>query len=305
MQGLLHGNPDMTFSDNHRQILIDTVNRSPAAVAAHDRRAWVGIFARYNIVEDPVGSRPHVSGVFDPRSGRRGTGPLERFFDTFIAPNTIEFAVERDMVCAGHVVRDLGIAITMSPAVRVQVPMHLLYELQAEDGEPRIVRLAAHWELLPMIRQVLECGREAWPVLLQLGWRMFRIQGLGGILGFSRGFLGIGEPGKDTVHRFANAVNEGHAVRLFDLFTASHRGIHFPFGTAPCAPEDFPEAFPGVHMRVEKLLAAGYTVSATIAVERNGLRHDGVAFFEFHAKEKRLERVAFYWDAQGSSHVPG
>ncbi len=42
---------------------LTVVEKSPAAVALHDKAAWLSLFARYNIVEDPVGSRPHLSGV--------------------------------------------------------------------------------------------------------------------------------------------------------------------------------------------------------------------------------------------------
>jgi len=286
-----------------RDSLLALVNRSPAAVTVHDRAAWISIFARYNVVEDPVGSAAHVSGVFDARSGRRGAGPLERFFDTFIAPNTIQFHVERDVVCANDVVRDLTIEITMAEGVTVRVPMHLLYECQPEAGEMKIVRLAAHWELMPMIRQVMECGRAAVPVLMQLGWRMFRIQGLGGMLGFSRGFLGIGMKGKDAVHRFVDAVNNQQAVRVFDLFTARNRGIRCPVGSAAVAPDQFVSQCNGMQMRVEKLLVAGYTVSSSVTLEMGGERHQGVAFFEFDRKEKRLDRVDIYWDREGSVHV--
>ena len=74
------------------------VEGSPAAVGDHDKAAWLELFARYNIVEDPVGSRPHLSGVYDGRSRRRGSGPLARFWDTFIAPNQIRFQVDHDFV---------------------------------------------------------------------------------------------------------------------------------------------------------------------------------------------------------------
>ena len=42
------------------------VERSPAAVAVHDKAAWLALFARYNLVEDPVGSAPS-----EPRAGGR------------------------------------------------------------------------------------------------------------------------------------------------------------------------------------------------------------------------------------------
>ena len=125
------------------------VECSPAAVAAHDKQGWLQIFARDCVVEDPVGSVPHVCSAGD----QGPDSPLSRFYDTFISANDICFLVERDIVCDRHVVRDLSIEITMSPQVVVTVPMHLLYELTQQDGELRIARLAAHWELGPMLRQ--------------------------------------------------------------------------------------------------------------------------------------------------------
>ncbi len=105
------------------------VMRSPEAVGIHDKDAWLSIFASYNIVEDPVGSTPHVSGVYDSRSRRRDNAALSRFYDTFIAANEISFHVERDIVCGLKVVRDLTIEIKMSAKVTVHVPMHLMYGL--------------------------------------------------------------------------------------------------------------------------------------------------------------------------------
>ena len=129
------------------------VERSPAAVRAHDKQAWLALFAIHHVVEDPVGSTPHRTGVPGNRGRQRGAAPLSRFYDTFIAANDIRFHVDRNIVCGLHVVRDLTIEIAMSPQVTVHVPMHLLYELTEEGGELRISRLAAHWELWPMLRQ--------------------------------------------------------------------------------------------------------------------------------------------------------
>ena len=81
------------------------IEKSPAAVAVQNKAAWMDIFARYSLVEDPVGSTPHLSGVYDCRQGYRGRERLSRFYDTFIAPNKIRFQVDRDTVCGLHVVR--------------------------------------------------------------------------------------------------------------------------------------------------------------------------------------------------------
>jgi hypothetical protein len=58
-----------------RKRCIETVMKSPAAVAAHDKAAWLSIFAELSVVEDPVGSKPHINGAFDARSGPRANRP--------------------------------------------------------------------------------------------------------------------------------------------------------------------------------------------------------------------------------------
>ena len=74
--------------------MLAVVNASPAAVAAHDKSQWLGLFSRQGIVEDPVGSAAHVR-----KAGLQAVDPLDPFYETFIAPNDIRFEVERDLVC--------------------------------------------------------------------------------------------------------------------------------------------------------------------------------------------------------------
>jgi hypothetical protein len=170
--------------------LLAFVERSPAAVARHDRAGWIGLFAADCVIEDPVGSRPH-------RAGDRAV--IARFYDTFIAPNVIVFQRGRDYVDGLQVLRDLSIEIRMAPRVVVRVPMYLVYELCREAGELRIRRLAAHWELRPMLMQLLRCGFRGLPSALALGWRMIRLQRLGGTLGFMRAWRSAGSAGKSAV----------------------------------------------------------------------------------------------------------
>ena len=124
-----------------RDALIAHVERSPKAVAAQDRTGWLNLFADFAIVEDPVGSHPHVAGLYDRRSGHRGNGPIARFYDTFIADNTVLFHVERDLVCGPYVMRDLDLE---PGGLGRRVPMHLLYEMVEQRGELKVRRLAAH-----------------------------------------------------------------------------------------------------------------------------------------------------------------
>lgn len=166
-----------TYSRQAMQALVES---SPAAVASHDKPAWTGLFGRHSRVEDPVGSQPVNAG---------NTDSIGRFYDTFIAPNRIRFEVHRDYAGPQSILRDLTIHIEMTPAVAVSVPMHLLYEIGEENGELKISRLAAHWELLPMLGQLLAKGVPAVHVSLSLTVRMFRQLGLAGVVGFSRAAL--------------------------------------------------------------------------------------------------------------------
>lgn len=170
--------------------LIDFVERSPAAVTRHDRAGWIALFAADCVIEDPVGSRPHLAGNRDV---------IGRFYDTFIAPNEIVFHRGRDYVDGMKVLRDLEIEIRMTPRVAIRVPMFLVYELVRESGALRIRRLAAHWELRPMVMQLLRHGLRGLPSAMALGVRMLRLQGVGGTLGFLRAWRSVGAEGKAAV----------------------------------------------------------------------------------------------------------
>lgn len=282
----------MTFS---REQKIETVIASPKAVAAKDAIAWASIFAKYNVVEDPVGSAPHHNGVFDAKAGRRGNGALGRFFETFIAPNEITFHVDQDIVCDNHVCRDLTIEIQMAPAVVVKVPMHLLYELCDENGQPRIQRLAAHWELWPMIKQLFAVGPAAYSVLMALGMRMMRIQGLSGALGFSKGFLGIGAIGKKRVENFVAAFNEHSTAKIADQFDPNGGGLFLPHGSPAMNPIDAAD-LEDCSLSATKLLVAGYSVSATISFTQGENTYQGIGIFEFNSKTKFIDTARLYWE---------
>ncbi|MEZ5503762.1 MAG: hypothetical protein R3E50_14290 [Halioglobus sp.] len=269
------------------------VERSPAAVAAQDKAAWLSLFARYSIVEDPVGSAPHLCGLYDRRTGHRGPGCLSRFFDTFIAPNTIVFHVDRDSVCGLHVMRDLTIEITMAPEVVVRVPMHLLYELTVEAGELKIFRLAAHWELWPMLKQQLSGGRALLTVGNAAAVRMLRYQGIGGVAGFMRALSSVGAPGKERATRFAHYFNAGDATSLAGLFASPAVAVAFP----QAGPRLSPAALigQGGTLHCTKLLAAGNVVSATVAYRRADREWQGVALFELDRRSLRIVDLTFYW----------
>lgn len=255
--------------------LLAAVLASPRAVAAHDKAAWVGLFAADAEVNDPVGSRPHV-----------GPAAIACFYDTFIAPNGIAFDVERDVVGGRSVVRDLHIATTMSTGATVRVPMHLRYDLADIDGTWKIVRLAAHWEFTAMVaRLLLRTGLPGVAASLKLGPQLVTNQGLSGTAGLLRAVRSVGRPGKHATAELFAAAAIGDTARLRALLTDAT--LHLPTG-APLSIEDF--AARTRTIRWHTLIAAGRTVSASIEIDGTG----GVAFVDFGPGHRRITAVTLF-----------
>lgn len=275
-----------------KESLVKIVQQSPEAVAIHDKAAWMSIFASNHIVEDPVGSVPHLS---NPGSDKPHDA-LSRFYDTFIAPNQIAFDVASDSVSGLHVMRDLTINLQMSDKVSAQVPMHLLYELADDNGELKVARLAAHWEFMPMIVQLLKKGFAAVPVLASLTVRMFKLQGLGGTLGFSKAALNIGQKGKEKVLAFERAFNAKDKAALKALL-ADGEIAYMPESSEPMSAQAFIEQVSG-HISVSKLLAAGQGVTATVQVQAgdSNVHKNGVLLVKFDKATMKINYLRFYVD---------
>ncbi|MFG1791394.1 nuclear transport factor 2 family protein [Nocardia sp. NPDC049149] len=257
--------------------LLTAVQASPRAVAAHDKSAWVDLFTADAEVNDPVGSRPHV-----------GRAAIERFYETFIAPNTIAFRVDRDIVHPPTVVRDLTIETTMATGARVSVPMHLRYQLADEDGDWKITHLAAHWELAPMIVQLLRTGPRGFGAALQLGPQLITHQGVDGALGMLRALGGVGRTGKRVTERLFAAAGSTDIARVRGLL-GHYAVVELPAGT-PVSVEEFTNR--ARTMRWSKLIAAGRTVTASVRI--GDAR--GVALVEFAASSPHVAAVRFFLD---------
>lgn len=254
--------------------LLATAKASPTAVAAHDRTAWLGLFSADAEIQDPVGSKPH-----------RSPAERERFYDTFIAPNRIRFAVDHDIVCGQTVVRDVVIHTEMGDTgLAVAVPLHIVYDIVPVDGQPRVQRLHAHWELWPMLTgEVFKAGLgTALPALWRLSVNMLRHQGLGGALGFSSALFGVGRPAKQAAEVFLAAVSRGELGENAD--SASYE---LPAGQ-PIGAEDVADQLKGITWA--KVIAAGRNVTATVQL---GDRR-GVALFEFPDDASRFTRMRVY-----------
>lgn len=276
-----------------RAARLATVLKSPAAVAIHDKAAWLAIFGRFNIVEDPVGSEPHVSGVFDARSGVCGIGPLSRFYDCFIAPNRIVFHVDQDIVCGNSVVRDLNMEVGLSDKVSIRVPMHAHYELIEEAGELKVLHLAAHWELVPMVKQQMSFGLASWSAAMALAGRMYRQLGLSGMLKFMGAAFNIGDTGKAQVQRLVAAFNRREFDALPALLSRDFEGLAWPAATGFAGIQKLQE-FDG-QLVLGKTLASGNYITASFVLEGRQ-RQQGLLFFEFNMREKKLQRIRVFVD---------
>lgn len=173
---------------NPARELLDAVERSPRAAAAHDRAAWVGLFTDDGRVEDPVGSRPHV-----------GHTQISRFYDTFIGPRDVTFHVDADIVVGTTVVRDVTLEVVMAPGVCLMVPAFIRYDLRLTESGWRITSLRAYWELGAMLTQFLRSGPRSVPVSMRLCTALLRNQRPSGTVAFLAALGGPGARAKRLV----------------------------------------------------------------------------------------------------------
>jgi hypothetical protein len=244
---------------------LDVVLASPAAVAAHDRDAWLQLFARNHVVEDPVGSRPVVGGLWDRRSGDRRYGALGRFWDTFIGPNEVSFDVHHDIVDGLTVIRDVVIHTRTPAGPSVETPAHLVYELVEEDGGLRISRLAAHWEVWPVLRQLARPDAACAKAMIGNTTNLLRFQGPLATLAWMRSIHSVGEAGKTAalaLVRAADCRDPGALDRLGGVVPAD----------------------------VHKVIAAGDTVTASCYVDGS----PAVLVAYLNRKDRTVTRARVY-----------
>ena len=198
--------------------MMAVVCASPAAVRAQDKQAWLALWARYHVVEDPVGSRPVLGGLYDRRSGRRGDAPLGRFWDTFIDGNDIRFDVHADFRAGDRVLRDVTIRTVLPTGVAASTPAHLLYDLVLDEGEVRIRRMAAHWEVWPVYVQLLRPTAPHLRGVSAMTRRMLRQLGLGPTIQFAAAIRSTGDRGRTALRQLIRTAAAGDrpALRVLD-----------------------------------------------------------------------------------------
>ena len=113
--------------------------RSREAAIAHDKEAWLALFADDGIVEDPIGP-----SHFDPDGkGHRGRTAIAAFWDKAIAPSNLEFNFRETFQCGNEEANVGNIVITAS-GFRVVAEGVFTYRVN-DDG--KIAALRAYWEL--------------------------------------------------------------------------------------------------------------------------------------------------------------
>jgi steroid delta-isomerase len=113
--------------------------RSREAAMAHDKQAWLGIFADDAVVEDPIGP-----SHFDPEGkGHRGKDAIAAFYDKAIAPSELEFNFVDTYQCGNEEANVGNIVIT---AAGYQVVAEGVFTYRVNDAG-KITALRAYWEL--------------------------------------------------------------------------------------------------------------------------------------------------------------
>jgi hypothetical protein len=277
-----------------RSRLLKVVEGSPRAVADHDKQAWLGLFAKAAVVEDPIGTPPCRKGAFTMRSPD-GDDDLGCFYDTFIAPNRVRFVVERDIVVGRDVMRDVVIHIVEPGGLELEVPAHLLYQLCEEEGEIRVARMAAHWEAAPLTARILGAGLRGYRNMLVSGLRMLRNQGFAYVRDFQRGTReGIGEMGRAALEVFADALNAGKGEAIAALFAAPDSPIELPVGTPIPAQRFLSELGENAGLELSKVHSASWTCSCSFLLRRQGRERPGVALFDFDPQSRKMLSARFY-----------
>jgi hypothetical protein len=255
--------------------LLAAAERSPQAAGAHDRAGWVGLFTADGRVEDPVGSRPHV-----------GRPQIGRFYDTFIGPRDITFHRDLDIVFGTAVVRDLELEVSMGSAVTMHIPAVLRYDLREVNGDWRIARLRAYWELPAMMLQFLTTGLRAAQPALQLSRGLFANQGLPGTAGFMTGFRRVGARHKRLVRTFLEAAARGDKPAALSSLSSS----------GPMTLGD-DEALDAAEL-VERLNGAACTkmigAGTTVAVSLNSARGRALMFVDMTWRGNAVNRIRYF-----------
>ena len=265
-----------------RQDVLAVVERSPAAVAVHDRAAWLALFSEDAVVEDPVGAPP----------APKRDGTLGRFYDAFIGPHEIHFEIRRDHFLGDDVFRDAVIHTTVRRGVNVDVPAYLLYQVEERSGALVARRMAAHWQLSRMVGLAMRLGPRAWVAMTVLFVGMLRHLGVGWVAGYLASlWRTVGRRGVGIATALADALARRDSEALARLFAPD---AVIALGDRTVSPQTLLDAVsPGTRLGIDAPVTAGWTVSFRFSLEGT-TPAEGLALLEVSPSSGRITRARFF-----------
>jgi hypothetical protein len=109
-------------------------------------------------------------------------------------------------------------------------------------------------------------------------------------------YKGILKKGIKAANDLASAVNTKNESAFAGLFE-SGATINFPVGSGPTAAGDFLKgAGKDVKLEFKGLRSGGWFTSCAFDAKGGGLEKQGVVFFEFSPKSKKMVNVRFFWN---------
>jgi hypothetical protein len=285
-----------------RAALLAHANASPVAVAAKDKRAWLALFAEGGGVEDPVGTPACHKGAhtFGPADG---PDDLARFYDCFIAPNTIRFEVHRDLVSGRTVVRDVTLHVTGPAGVPTAVPAHLLYTMTGGEtdgaGAVRIARMEAFWQSADVMRTVRRAGARGVAATVLNLWQLGRSFGLAGTRAYLAGVRDRvrSSTAREAVRAWVEAMDAADAERAAALCETGCE-IELPGDPHASVARALSGELRGWRIDADKVLVCGWAASCTLRLRAGERERRGVAVFRFARPSARVRGVRVYWDEE-------
>jgi hypothetical protein len=273
--------------------IVTLVNRSPELVDLHDREGWLNLFSTSAVVEDPVGAGMNRKGK-DMRKGKDGLG---RFYDIFIAPNSIRFTVHQDILIGNELVRDVSIQTVLPNGAVTVVGAYLIYRVIDEGGQPKIENLRAHWDFTGNAMALLKKnGFKGTTAAAAQFATMIKIQGMKRVIEYCGAmYKGIRGKGTKAVAAFADALNAKDEAALMKLCD-ENAVIEFPAGKKVSPKDFFKFAVKDLQIAISGTRSGGWYSSCIFAITGGGSNSKGVAFFQFNPKTKKICSARFFWN---------
>ena len=274
--------------------IVTLIDRSPALVAVHDRKGWLDLFSSNAVVEDPVGAGSNRKG----KDMRKGKDALGRFYDIFIAPNSISFTIHQDIVIGNEMVRDVAIQTVLPNGAVTIVAAYLIYRVIEENNQMKVESLRAHWDFTANAMTLLKKNgfKGITAATVQFG-TMIKVQGIKRVIEYCGAmYKGIRGKGIKSVKNFAVALNDDDEAVFMKLLDKDVV-IEFPAGKK-VSPHDFLNIamMKDFKINVSELRSGGWYTSCVFALIGGSTRNKGVAFFQFNPKSKKITNARFFWN---------